>query len=239
MCRCKQYMKWSESRSVVSDSLWHHGLYSSRNSPGQNTVVVSLSLLQLIFPDQELNPRPPALGAQSLSHWTTGEVPWPVSILPATCSRDQVCPLPQLMADLTPALPANLLKETSALMMVLNWGAVREVPQLLFSLVTEEPAWCQFPLLLVASFREKAKIATMPCLPSAVNGGLLLQDPLFQLWKIPYPVNRWCLCPCLWSLLSWGWATSRFVGLWGATQHFCVNIWKTVVWYTTRILTSI
>lgn len=123
--------------------------------------------------------------------------------------------------------------------MVVNWGAVREVPQLLFSLVTEEPAWCQFPLSLVASLREKAKIATMPCLPSAVNGGLLLQDPLFQLWKIPYPVNRWCLCPCLWSLLSWGWATSRFVGLWGATQHFCVNMWKTVVWYTTRILTSI
>ena len=42
----------SESRSVVSDSLWPHGLYSPWNSPGQNTGVGSLSLLQGIFPTQ-------------------------------------------------------------------------------------------------------------------------------------------------------------------------------------------
>ena len=36
----------SESRSVVSTSLWPHGLYSPQNSPGQNTGVGSLSLLQ-------------------------------------------------------------------------------------------------------------------------------------------------------------------------------------------------
>ena len=35
-----------ESRSVVSDSLRLHGLYSPWNSPGQNTGVGSLSLLQ-------------------------------------------------------------------------------------------------------------------------------------------------------------------------------------------------
>ena len=40
----------SESRSVVSDCLWPHGLYSPWNSPGQNTGVGSLSLLQGIFP---------------------------------------------------------------------------------------------------------------------------------------------------------------------------------------------
>ena len=45
-----------ESCSVVSDSLWPHGLYSSWNSPGQNTGVGSLSLLQGIFPTQGLNP---------------------------------------------------------------------------------------------------------------------------------------------------------------------------------------
>ena len=43
-------------RSVVSDSLWPHGLYSPWNSPGQNTGVGSYSLLQDIFPTQELNP---------------------------------------------------------------------------------------------------------------------------------------------------------------------------------------
>ncbi|KAB0369615.1 hypothetical protein FD755_018608 [Muntiacus reevesi] len=42
----------SESHSVVSDSLGPHGL----NSPGQNTGVGSLSLLQGIFPTQGSNP---------------------------------------------------------------------------------------------------------------------------------------------------------------------------------------
>ena len=51
----------SESHSVVFDSLWPHGLYSPWNSPGQNTGVGSLSLLQEIFPTQGLNP--------GLLHW--------------------------------------------------------------------------------------------------------------------------------------------------------------------------
>ena len=45
-----------ESRSVMSNSLRPHGLYSPWNSWGQNTGVGSLSLLQGIFPDQGLNP---------------------------------------------------------------------------------------------------------------------------------------------------------------------------------------
>ena len=45
----------SESRSVMSDSLRPHGLYSLWNSPGQNPGVGSLSLLQRIFPTQESN----------------------------------------------------------------------------------------------------------------------------------------------------------------------------------------
>ena len=49
-------MKWSESRSVVSNSLQPHGLCSPWNSSGQNTGVGSLSLLQEIFPTQESNP---------------------------------------------------------------------------------------------------------------------------------------------------------------------------------------
>ena len=49
VCVCK-------SHSVVSDSLWTHGLYSPWNSPGQNTGVGSLSLLQGIFPTQGSNP---------------------------------------------------------------------------------------------------------------------------------------------------------------------------------------
>ena len=45
----------SPSRSVVSDSLRPHGLYSPWNSPDQNTGVGSLSLLQGIFPIQGWN----------------------------------------------------------------------------------------------------------------------------------------------------------------------------------------
>ena len=56
-----------ESRSVVSDSLGPHGLYSSWNSPGQNAGVGSLSLLQVIFPTQGSNP--------SLLHWQAGSLP--------------------------------------------------------------------------------------------------------------------------------------------------------------------
>ena len=45
----------SESCSVTSSSLWSHGLYSPWNSLDQKTRVGSLSLLQGIFPTQELN----------------------------------------------------------------------------------------------------------------------------------------------------------------------------------------
>ena len=48
--------RFSESHSVLSDSLRPHGLYSPWNSSGQNAGVGSLSLLQGIFPTQGSNP---------------------------------------------------------------------------------------------------------------------------------------------------------------------------------------
>ena len=56
----------SESRSVESDCLRPHGWQSPRNSPGQNTAVGSLSLLQGNLPDPGIKPRSPALQADSL-----------------------------------------------------------------------------------------------------------------------------------------------------------------------------
>ena len=56
------HVKWirptsrSESCSVVSNFLQPHGLYSPWSSPGQNTGVGSLSLLEGIFPTQGWNP---------------------------------------------------------------------------------------------------------------------------------------------------------------------------------------
>ena len=56
----------SESRSVVSDSLPPHVVYSPWNSLGQNTGMGSLSLFQGIFPNPGIKPRSPALQADSL-----------------------------------------------------------------------------------------------------------------------------------------------------------------------------
>ena len=46
----------SGSHSIMSDSLRPHGLYSSWNSPGQNTGMGSLSFLQGIFLTKGSNP---------------------------------------------------------------------------------------------------------------------------------------------------------------------------------------
>ena len=50
----------------MSYSLRPHGLYSPWNSPGHNTGVGSLSLLQGIFPNPETEPWSPALWADCL-----------------------------------------------------------------------------------------------------------------------------------------------------------------------------
>ena len=75
-------MKESESRSFMSNSLWPHWLYSPWNSPGQNTGVGSLSLLQGIFPTQGLNPGLPHAGGFFTS-WTTraAQEYWNLSLL--------------------------------------------------------------------------------------------------------------------------------------------------------------
>ena len=67
---CSWLESESESRSVMSDSLQSHGLYSPWNSPGQNTGVGSLSLLQGIFPTQGSNSGLPHCGQilNQLSH---------------------------------------------------------------------------------------------------------------------------------------------------------------------------
>ena len=51
----------------VSDSLQPHGLYSSWNSPGQNTGVGSLSLSPGVLSNPGIEPRSPALREDSLS----------------------------------------------------------------------------------------------------------------------------------------------------------------------------
>ena len=64
---CKLF-SWSESesRSVVSNSLRPHGLYSPWNPPGQNTGVGSHSLLRENLPNPGIKPRSLALQADCL-----------------------------------------------------------------------------------------------------------------------------------------------------------------------------
>ena len=59
----------SESRSVVSNSLQTHGLHSPWNSPGRNTGVGKLNLLQEIFPTQVF-----LIAGGFFTSWATREV---------------------------------------------------------------------------------------------------------------------------------------------------------------------
>ena len=72
----------------MSNSLWPHGLSSPWNSPGQNTGVGSLSLLQGIFPTQGSNPGLPhcrqilyQLGHQGSLKWEFQSVQFSRSVM--------------------------------------------------------------------------------------------------------------------------------------------------------------
>ena len=99
----------SESCSVVSNSLRPHGLYSPRNSPGQNTGVGSLSLLQGIFPTQGSNPGLPHCRQifYQLSHKVSPRIlEWVAYPFSRGSSRPETEPgSPALKAD---SLPAEL-----------------------------------------------------------------------------------------------------------------------------------
>ena len=64
----------SASHSVMSDSCDPHGLYSPWNSPGQNTRVERLALLQGNLPNPGIEPRSPTLQADSLPAELSGKL---------------------------------------------------------------------------------------------------------------------------------------------------------------------
>ena len=80
----------SESHSVMSDSVWPHGLSSPRNSPGQNTGVESCAFLQEIFPNQRSNPGLPHCRKilYQLSHQGSPTQTW---VKPPDCSWEIYC----------------------------------------------------------------------------------------------------------------------------------------------------
>ena len=58
----------------MSNSLWPHGLYSPWNSPGQNTGVGNLSLLQGDLPNPRIKLRSPTVQADSLPSESQGKL---------------------------------------------------------------------------------------------------------------------------------------------------------------------
>ena len=60
----------------MSNSLWHHGLYSPWTSPAQKTRVGSLSLLQEDLPNSVIKPRSPTLQVDSLPAEPSGKLPY-------------------------------------------------------------------------------------------------------------------------------------------------------------------
>ena len=102
----------SESHSVMSNPLRPHGLYSPWNSPGQNTGVGSLSLLQGIFSTQGSNPGLPHCKwtLYQLSHQGSPSIlEWVASSFSSRSSQPGIEPgSPALQADSLPAeLPGN------------------------------------------------------------------------------------------------------------------------------------
>ena len=80
-----QTLLWCESHSVMSNSLWPHGLYSLWNSPGQNTGGVAVP-----FSRRSSQPRDRTQVSHSPSrlftNWATSEAP---QTLLCTCKKDQ------------------------------------------------------------------------------------------------------------------------------------------------------
>ena len=101
---------FSKSCSVVSYSLQPHGLYSPWNSPGQNTGVRRLSLLQKIFPTQGSKPGLPHCRwiLYQLSHQgSPGILEWVAYLFSSRSSRPRNrTGSPTLQAD---SLPTELI----------------------------------------------------------------------------------------------------------------------------------
>lgn len=86
----------------------------------------------------------------------------------------------------------------------LNHNVLPPAPATDFPWLTGEPTWRQFPPINGSHLLAWVlQTVAMFCLPSGVHGGVPLQDLLWT-YKIPYPVNHWCFCCRLGSLLvSW------------------------------------
>ena len=114
---------WWFSRSVVSDSLWPHGLWPARllcpwSSLSKNTGVGCHSLLQGIFPTQGLN-----LGLlhyrQILYHWATKKAPFKQDIVLYCIHRSKMYLTTTILLTIW-LLPSSCLLQNSSIRNILH-----------------------------------------------------------------------------------------------------------------------
>ena len=111
----------SESCSVVSISLWYHGLYSPWNSPGQNTGAGSGSILQGIFLTQGPWTQSKKSGVQI---WLPDSVPGLTCYHPSPGARMPGSPT----ARCSNSKPRVLSADVSGLAMKAGWHIAVEYP---------------------------------------------------------------------------------------------------------------
>ena len=157
-------MKWwecvwvSESCSVMSNSLRFHGPYNPWNSPGQNTGLGSLSLLQGIFPTQGSNSGLPHCRwiLYQLSHKGSSRILEPI---PSPGN------LPNPGIELgSPALQADsLLTEL--------WGKPKvmglDVMILVFRMLSFKPAFSLFSFTFMKRVFSYSSVSAIRVVPSA------------------------------------------------------------------------
>ena len=189
-------VKERESHSVTSDSLRPHGLYSPWSSPGQNTGVGSLFLLQGNLPNPGIEPRSLALQVNSLPSEPPGK--------PRNTGVGSLSLLPQIF--LTSGSPAFLVDSLPA-----------ELPgkPRLCSLRLELRTFTLWDWVLPSVLRRQINIwwcINMDCSPpgSSVHG--ILQERILEWVAIPFskgssrPMN-WTWVSCIAGRFFTDWAT--------------------------------
>ena len=108
----------------MPDALRPHGLYSPWNSPGQNTGVGSLSLLQGNLPNPGIEPKSPTLQADSLPAKPPGKPKNPgvgsLSLLQGIFQTQKSNHVSCMTADSLPTEPSSILTEEMKLRQDIN-----------------------------------------------------------------------------------------------------------------------
>ena len=210
-------------RSVLSDSLRPHGLYSPWKSPGQNTGVGSCSLLQGIFPTAGIKPRSP-LFAQGGCPLVTG-VRDPSGFLLFQKGKGLYCPLKCCSPGFTSSFNQPWGPSIWAVLFLPTTFSVGHMgrPARLFCVPAEGvrgPLPGLYPGLLRPGRSLHLTLPELRCVLSVPTAWstflLLLADPCFSFrpslratWSrrpplsAPSPVSQWGEFPeCPWSTLA-------------------------------------